>query len=77
MNLDIISPEKVLYSGSAEMVMLPGLQSPFTILDRHAPIISGLEKGVVLYRNAGQEVTIHIDGGFVEAKNNVIMVCVE
>ena len=77
MKLDIISPEKVLYTGSAELVKLPGLQSPFTILERHAPIISGLDKGVLLYRNAGKEVTIHIDGGFVEAKNNVVMVCVE
>jgi F0F1-type ATP synthase epsilon subunit len=45
MKLSIISPEKVLYIGSAEMVRLPGLQGAFTILERHAPIISGLEKG--------------------------------
>ena len=77
MKLDIISPEKVLYTGSAEMVRLPGLQSAFTILKRHAPIISGLEKGVLLYRNAGNEVSINIDGGFVEAKDNVITVCIE
>jgi F-type H+-transporting ATPase subunit epsilon len=77
MKLDIISPEKILYTGTAEMVMLPGLQGAFTILERHAPIISGLDKGVLLYRNAGKEVTVKIDGGFVEAKNNIVMVCIE
>jgi len=77
MKLDIISPEKVLYIGTAEMVMLPGLQGAFTILNRHAPIISGLDKGVLRYRNAGKEVSLKIDGGFVEAKNNVITVCIE
>ena len=77
MKLDIISPEKVLYIGPAEMVMLPGLQSAFTILKRHAPIISGLDKGVLLYRNEGKEVSISIEGGFVEAKNNTITVCIE
>ncbi|GHT50578.1 hypothetical protein FACS189440_18230 [Bacteroidia bacterium] len=77
MKLDIISPEKILYKGNAELVTLPGLQGAFTILERHAPIISGLAKGTLLYRNGGKEVSLAIDGGFVEAKNNVVTVCVE
>ncbi|MDR0541988.1 MAG: F0F1 ATP synthase subunit epsilon [Dysgonamonadaceae bacterium] len=77
MKLDIISPEKILYKGQAELVMLPGLQGAFTILDRHAPIISGLSKGTLLYRNGGKDVSLNIDGGFVEAKNNVVTVCIE
>ncbi|GHT89147.1 hypothetical protein FACS189474_5550 [Bacteroidia bacterium] len=77
MKLDIISPEKILYKGDAELVTLPGLQGAFTILERHAPIISGLAKGTLLHRNGGKEVSLAIDGGFVEAKNNVVTVCVE
>jgi F-type H+-transporting ATPase subunit epsilon len=77
MKLDIISPEKILYRGPAESVTLPGLQGSFTILERHAPIISGLNNGLLLYRNEGNEVSLEIGGGFVEAKNNVITVCVE
>jgi F-type H+-transporting ATPase subunit epsilon len=77
MKLDIISPEKILYKGPAELVMLPGLQGAFTVLERHAPIISGLNKGTLLYRNEGKDVSLEIDGGFVEAKNNIVTVCVE
>ena len=77
MTLDIISPEKILYKGPAELVTLPGLQGGFTILQRHAPIISGLDKGKLVYRNAGKEVAIKIDGGFVEAKNDMVMICIE
>jgi F-type H+-transporting ATPase subunit epsilon len=77
MKLDILSPEKTLYKGAAESVMLPGLQGAFTILERHAPIISGLNKGTMSYRNAGEEVSLPIAGGFVEAKNNVVTVCIE
>ena len=77
MTLDIISPEKILYQGPAELITLPGLQGSFTILQRHAPIISGLDKGNLVYRNAGKEVILNIDGGFVEAKNNTVTVCVE
>jgi F-type H+-transporting ATPase subunit epsilon len=77
MKLDILSPEGILYKGPAEMVSLPGLQGAFAILERHAPIISGLNKGTIVYRNEGKEVSLSIGGGFVEAKNNEITICVE
>jgi len=77
MKLDIISSEKVLYQGPAELVTLPGLQGAFTILERHAPIISGLDRGILIYRNAEEEVHLNIEEGFMEVKNNVVTVCVE
>jgi F-type H+-transporting ATPase subunit epsilon len=77
MKLIIISPEKRLYQGEAELVTLPGLQGSFTILDHHAPIISGLNKGKIVYRNKENERILEVEGGFVEAKNNVVTVCVE
>lgn len=77
MKLDIISPEKLLYRGDAESVTLPGLQGSFTILENHAPIISGLSKGIIEYHHAGKEDFLEIAGGFVEAKNNVVSICVE
>ncbi|MCC8146129.1 MAG: ATP synthase F1 subunit epsilon [Bacteroidales bacterium] len=77
MKLEIISPEKVIYSGNAELVTLPGVNGNFTILERHAPIISVLTKGKVLYRKNGKDHSCTIEGGFIEMKNNVVTVCVE
>jgi len=77
MNLEIISPEKVIYSGEARSVTLPGLSGSFTILDRHAPIISALDKGTVKYNAGGKEEEITVNGGFVEAKKNDVSVCIE
>ena len=77
MKLEIISPENIMYSGDAELVTLPGLKGAFTILERHAPIISSLTKGKVLYRKNGKDHSLKINGGFVEMKNNVVTVCVE
>jgi F-type H+-transporting ATPase subunit epsilon len=77
MHLEIISPEKILYSGNAESVTLPGVSGSFTILDRHAPIISALHKGILTYSVNGNETELTIDGGFVEAKKNKVSVCVE
>lgn len=77
MKLDIISPEKVIYNGDTELVTVPGVNGSFTILEHHAPIISTLEKGKVIYRENGKDTELTINGGFVEAKNNVISICVE
>ena len=77
MKLEIVSPEKIVYSGQAELVTLPGLSGSFTILDRHAPIISALKKGVVSYSVNGKNEEIITDGGFVEVKKNNASVCIE
>ena len=77
MNLEIVSPEKIIYSGKAELVTLPGNDGLFTILNRHAPIISALKKGVVTYRVGEKEEEVIINEGFVEAKKNIVSVCIE
>jgi F-type H+-transporting ATPase subunit epsilon len=77
MKLEIVSPEKIVYSGEAESVTLPGLLGSFTILDRHAPIVSVLVKGKLVYNVKGETVEMTINEGFVETKKNVVSVCVE
>jgi len=77
MNLEIVSPEKIIYSGKAESVTVPGLCGSFTILNRHAPIISGLKNGIVSYRFNGKKEKVIINEGFVEVKKNIISICIE
>jgi F-type H+-transporting ATPase subunit epsilon len=47
MLLEIITPELKIFSGEVDAVQLPGLDGSFQLLKGHAPIISGLHKGVV------------------------------
>ncbi|MBR6691301.1 MAG: F0F1 ATP synthase subunit epsilon [Bacteroidaceae bacterium] len=75
--LEIISPEKMLYNGEVTKVMLPGSSAPFTVLYNHAPLISLLRKGDVVWSAGGEETRMPIDGGFVEVKENCVTVCVE
>ena len=77
MNLEIISPEKTVYSGEAELVTLPGSLGLFTILDRHAPIIAALTKGTLTYSVNGVKTEVSVNGGFVDVKNNIVSVCIE
>lgn len=73
LQLKIVSPEKVEFTGEVERVLVPGLQGQFEILSNHAPIISILQKGVVEY----DKEQLPILGGFVEVQKNVVSLCIE
>ncbi len=77
LKLKIVSPEKVVYDGEAESVVVPGLLGQFEILSNHAPIISSLTSGTVVYTNQEGKQSIHVRGGFVEVKKNEVCVCIE
>lgn len=47
MILEIITPEAKLFSGEVTSVVLPGANGSFQLLNNHAPIISGLTKGII------------------------------
>ena len=47
MYLEIVSPERTLFNGDVESVLVPGADGSFQMLDNHAPIVSTLVKGTV------------------------------
>ena len=80
MKLNIISPEKILFSGEVNSVTLPGKIGSFTILDDHAPIISSLQKGILSYsidKEESNNIELSIEGGFVEGKQNEVNICID
>ncbi len=77
LHLKIVSPEKVVYDGEAQSVVVPGTLGSFEILVNHSPIISSLEDGEVAYTVGGERHTLHVAGGFVEVQKNVVSLCVE
>lgn len=75
MHLEIVTPEKNVFSGEVDLVQLPGTKGSFEILKNHAPIISTLEQGSIKVKKAdGEMVHFDITGGVVEFKKNVITV---
>ena len=78
MLLEIITPDKSIYSGQVDSVQLPGSLGSFAILKNHAPIISTLEKGKIkVVEQSGQTLFFEVEGGIVENKDNKIIVLVE
>lgn len=77
LHLNIVSPEKELFNGEVESVTLPGIVGSFTILPQHAPIVSSLGKGRLVYVADGEEHGFDIRSGFVEMSNGKVAVCIE
>lgn len=77
MQLEIISPEKMIFSGEITNVILPGSEGYFEILNNHAPIISLLNEGQVKYTlPSGEKLQLDITSGFAEVNNNKVTVLV-
>ncbi|HEY9179054.1 MAG TPA: ATP synthase F1 subunit epsilon [Flavipsychrobacter sp.] len=78
MQLDILTPEQSIYSGTVYGVQLPGIQGSFEILDNHAPIIASLGKGKMkILKDKNTTELFEISGGFVEVLNNKASVLIE
>lgn len=77
MILKIISSEDIVFEGEVVLVTLPGSNGRFTVLNRHASLVSTLESGRIFYRvSEGDEgVSLPVDGGLVDVDDNVVSVC--
>ncbi|MCX6295776.1 MAG: ATP synthase F1 subunit epsilon [Bacteroidetes bacterium] len=78
MHLEIITPDKKVYSGEVEAVKLPGADGSFGILNNHAPIIASLKKGTVKVTDSKKNIeNFEINGGVVEVQNNQVIILAE
>lgn len=77
LQLKIVTPERIEYQGEINRVVVPGTLGEFEVLENHAPIISSLEHGKIVYENKDGLQTLEVSGGFIEVKKNLVSICVE
>jgi F-type H+-transporting ATPase subunit epsilon len=78
MYLEIITPDKKLFSGEVKAIVLPGTDGKFGLLNHHAPIISSLKQGVLKVTDTADAVqNYEIKGGVVEMLNNKVIILAE
>ena len=72
---ELVSPEKILFSGDVEQVVVPGTEGDFAVLKDHAPVMSALRPGVLSYTDTkGTTETVFVRGGFVDATASLLTV---
>jgi F-type H+-transporting ATPase subunit epsilon len=66
-HFELVSPEKLLFSGEVESVIAPGADGQFTVLKDHAPVMTTLKPGVVTIADGGGRVEkLFVRGGFAD-----------
>lgn len=76
--LQIVTPNRVVFQGDAASLSAPGVQGGFQVLYNHAPLLSSLEIGELRVKGVdGRDSVYATSGGFVEVKDNTVVVLVE
>jgi F-type H+-transporting ATPase subunit epsilon len=71
---DLVSPEKLLFSGDVDQVDVPGAEGDFGVLAGHAPAVTTLRPGILTVFVNGQQQKIVVLGGFAEVSAEGLIV---
>jgi F-type H+-transporting ATPase subunit epsilon len=74
LNLEVITPERLVLREQVDEVVAPGLNGELGILPEHTPLISQLKTGVLSYRQGNQSRRLHVSGGFIEVASDSVSV---
>jgi len=77
MLLEIYTPDQKVFEGQVDSATFPGTKGSFQVLNNHAPLISTLEKGTVIYKIKNTKEEVSIAGGVVEVLNNKVVLLAE
>ncbi len=77
-NFELVSPERLLFSGEVEQVVVPGMEGDFAVLKGHAPMMSTLRPGVaVITDGKGATQRLFVRGGFAEVSGGGLTILAE
>ena len=66
-HFELVSPDKLVFSGPAHSVLVPGNEGDFVVLKDHAPVMASLRPGVVAFEDTqGKQTRIFVRGGFAD-----------
>jgi F-type H+-transporting ATPase subunit epsilon len=79
LHFELVTPERLVRSEEVHMVVVPGAEGEFGVLEGHAPFMSTLRNGdIAVYRTAGAEPErIAVEGGFAEVSDRGLTVLAE
>jgi F-type H+-transporting ATPase subunit epsilon len=71
---EIVSEDRMVFEGDADIVVLPGTDGEMGILPHHAPLLTTLKIGIIKVRSAGKEVIFTVAGGIAEVQPDIVTV---
>jgi F-type H+-transporting ATPase subunit epsilon len=73
-HFDLVSPEKLAFSGEVDQVDVPGLEGDFGVLAGHAPVVAAMRPGILTVTSGGTHQKIIVLGGLAEVSENGLTV---
>jgi F-type H+-transporting ATPase subunit epsilon len=77
LHFELVSPEKLVFSGEVQQVDLPGAEGDFGVLENHAPTVATLRPGILTVHGPGGAQQIVVLGGFAEVSASGLTVLAE
>ena len=74
LTLEVVTPERIVLQEEAHSIIVPATEGSLGLLPDHAPIITGLQPGVVKYRQNADLHVLAIGGGFMEVSHNKVSI---
>lgn len=71
---EIVSQDRLVFEGDADIVIVPGVEGEMGILPNHAPLLSTLKFGILKVRRGGQEEVFTVAGGVIEVQPDIVTV---
>lgn len=71
---EIVSQDRMVYAGEADMVILPGTAGEMGILPNHAPLLTTLKFGIIKVRSGNREEVFTVAGGIAEVQPDIITI---
>jgi F-type H+-transporting ATPase subunit epsilon len=75
--LEVVTPDRLVLSTEAEVVVCPGVEGQFGVLPGHIPFLSALEIGEMYYKSAGKTEYLAVSGGFAEVTGEKVTIVAE
>ena len=73
-HFDLVSPEKIAFSGQVDQVDIPGAEGDFGVLDGHAPVVASIRPGILTVRTGANQQKIIVLGGVAEVSDKGLTV---
>lgn len=73
-HFDLVSPEKLAFSGEVDQVDIPGVEGDFGVLAGHAPVVAAIRPGILTVTTGGRHEKIIVLGGIAEVSENGLTV---
>lgn len=73
----LVSPERELFQGEVDQVVVPGADGEFGVLPKHAPLMSTIRPGALRILSDGVETRIFVNGGFADVTPDGLTVLAE